>query len=431
MRSQNYFWFIFLSSLITTASYASEAMDMTPQQMSHMHTGKHGAMAMHGMYGLYPMNREASGSSWQPDSSYMGGLHFMKQDWMLMLHGNANFVYDRQGGPRGGEKTFSTNMLMGMAQKDVGPGTWGLRAMLSLEPLMGKSGYPLLFQTGETANGITPLTDRQHPHDAFMELATSYSIPLSQHSSIFAYVGWPGEPALGPPAFMHRLSGIDLPEAPLTHHFLDSTHISFGVVTLGYIWKNIKLEGSAFNGREPDQFRWRIRDPKFNSQSVRLSYNPTPNWALQVSYGRLKSPEGLEPDVNVGRTTASAIYNLPFGADHYWQTTLAIGKNAKQPGPTLYGYLLESAVKFHRTHTVLGRFERVGRDELFANTAPLGNQTFRISKLSLGYIYELPKWQFLKPGIGALISTYNVPSALHATYGRNPISYMLFARVTL
>jgi len=170
----------------------------------------------------------------------------------------ANAVYDHQGGPRGDTKTLSTSMLALMAQRPLSDGTLGLHAMVSLDPLMGKRGYPELLQTGETADGQNRLIDRQHPHDLFMELAASGSLPLSGDSSVFGYLGLPGEPALGPPAFMHRLSAVDNPEAPISHHWLDSTHITYGVVTVGYVFRNIKLEGSAFHGREPDQNRYDI-----------------------------------------------------------------------------------------------------------------------------------------------------------------------------
>src|SRR5438477_2146917 len=184
--------------------------------MDHEHMGhgmEHGDhMAMSGMYGPYPMTREASGTAWQPDRALHRGLHEMKGPWMLMLHGQADFVLDDQSGPRGDDKVFSSNMLMGMAQRAVGPGKLGLRAMISLEPVtIGKEGYPLLLQTGETANGRTRLIDRQHPHDLFMELAATYSVSRGSRSA-FLYAGLPGEPALGPPAFMHRFSGVAFPQ---------------------------------------------------------------------------------------------------------------------------------------------------------------------------------------------------------------------------
>ena len=219
-------------------------------------------------------------------------------------------------------------MLMGMAQHPLGRGTLTLRAMGSLDPLMGKRGYPLLLATGETADGRTELVDRQHPHDAFMELAASYSHPLGEGVSGFVYFGLPGEPALGPTTFMHRFSGMANPEAPISHHWLDSTHVTFGVVTAGLVAGNLKLECSLFTGREPDQKRWNIERPRFDSWSARASWNPTANLAVQVSHGFLRSPEGLRPDEDVHRTTASATWNLPLGQRRNLQTTLAWGRNA-------------------------------------------------------------------------------------------------------
>ena len=108
-----------------------------------------GAMPMSGMYGPYAMSREASGTSWQPEAARHEGLHIMRGPWMLMLHGFADGVYDNQGGARGDTKFFSNNMGMAMAQRPLGPGSLGLRSMLSLEPAtIGKDGYPLLLQTG-------------------------------------------------------------------------------------------------------------------------------------------------------------------------------------------------------------------------------------------------------------------------------------------
>jgi hypothetical protein len=387
--------------------------------------------AMHGMYGSYTMTREASGTSWEPESTPMNGWMTMTDKGMVMLQGFDNQVFDHQGGPRGSEKNFNASMFMLMAQRDLAVGTLGFRSMVSLDPQMGSSGYPLLLQTGETANGRTRLIDRQHPHDLFMELAGTYSIPIKNNHSAFIYVGLPGEPALGPPNFMMRWSGMFIPEAPITHHWLDSTHITYGVVTLGYIYNKMKLEVSSFKGREPDQSRWNIERPQLDSESVRLSYNPNDNWALQISYGHVKSPEQLEPHVNVNRTTASAIYNKPFGNQNNWQTTLAWGQDANHPGKTLNGYLLESAINFHATHTFFGRFENVRKDEFFVEPSPLTDKAFTVNKLSAGYLFEFPAWHHAKPGVGVMASTYALPSTIQPGYGNRPFSYMLFGRVSI
>jgi hypothetical protein len=394
-----------------------------------MRYGDH-SMPMQGMYGPYPMTREASGASWQPDATPMEGVHGMYGAWSAMWHGFANAIYDHQGGPRGGSKTFINSMLMLMAQRPAADGTLGLRGMVSLDPTMGKGGYPLLFQTGETADGREPLIDRQHPHDLFMELAASYSRLLSADSAVFGYVGLPGEPALGPPAFMHRFSGMDNPEAPLNHHWLDSTHITFGVVTLGYVRRNVKAEVSAFNGREPDQNRYNIETRKLDSASGRLSWNPTLAWALQASYGRLDSPELLEPEIAIRRTTASASYQTSVGGNN-WQTTLAWGRNDKRPGKQTDGWLLESAIKIGEVHTIFARVERVENDELFRENEPLHGETFRVGKLSLGYINDFAHVGRVKIGAGGLVSKYDKPSALDPFYGDDPTSYMLFLRARL
>jgi hypothetical protein len=402
---------------------AADDPDAAPDH-SRMHHG------MTGMYGPYPMTRESSGTSWQPDSSPHEGIMDTQGDWSTMIHGNVYLVHDDQGGPRGDSKTFSSSMLMLMGQRSLQTGTLGLRGMVSADALMGKDGYPLLLQTGETADGQTPLIDRQHPHDLFMELAASYSLPLSATSSVFGYAGLPGEPALGPPAFMHRASGEDNPEAPISHHWLDSTHIAFGVVTLGYVLGGFKLEGSVFRGREPDQYRYNIETGKLDSASVRLSYNPARDWAVQFSRGHITSPEALEPDVNVNRTTASVIYNhaLPPGN---WQTTLAWGRNEPSSGAATDAYLLESAVTFSNTHTIFGRLERADKNELFTDDSPLAGETFRVGKLSLGYLYDFPVGAYFKAGIGGLVSKYSMPAALESSYGSDPTSYMVFARVKI
>ena len=404
-------------------------MDAPAGSMARMKMGE--SMGdMPGMFGRYPMTREASGTSWQPESTPMEGIQTMNGPWMTMYHGYINAVYDHQGGPRGDKQAFAESMFMAMASRPLGNGTLGLRAMVSLDPTIGKSGYPLLFETGETANGRTPLIDRQHPHDLLMELSASYSYNLGPGSSVFAYVGLPGEPALGPPAFMHRMSGMDNPEAPLTHHWLDSTHITFGVVTAGYIWRTFKVEASSFNGREPDQYRWNVETRKFDSASARLSWNPTPEWSLQVSHGRLDSPELLEPDVAVRRTTASASYEHAI-AGHPMQTTLAWGRNRHDPGITTNGYLLESAMHVRDDWTVFGRFEKVENNELFQEGEPQHGQVFNVRKLSLGFVHDFAQLGKVKLGAGALVSKFGKPTALDSVYGSSPTSYMLFFRAKL
>ena len=391
---------------------------------SDMHS-MHDMHEMPGMLGPYGMSREASGTAWQPDSAPHTGIHTMRGGWHLMAHGFVNLIYDDQGGPRGDTKTFSENMLMGMATRELGSGRLGLRAMLSAEPwTLGRGGYPLLLQTGETADGVHPLVDRQHPHDLFMELAATYSVPGGKDGSVFVYLGLPGEPALGPATYMHRFSGVDNPEAPLGHHWLDSTHITYGVATLGWIHGGFKLEASSFTGREPDQNRTNIESPKMDSWSVRATWNPAPDWSFQISRGHLHSPEQLEPEIDTDRTTASAIYNRPLESGN-WQTTFAWGRNRRDPGTTTDSFLLESAVTLGERHTVFGRAEQQENDEL------IGEEIVDVGKLSLGYIWDGLRAGSFRGGVGVLGSVAQVPRELEHDYSDAPFSWMAFLRAKI
>jgi hypothetical protein len=409
-------------------------------QMTHVHPpprGKSkmlhlpGEHPMTGALGPYALTRETSGTAWQPESSIHEGLHFGSGEWMSMIHGWATAVWDDQGGPRGGDqKLYSANMLMARAHGPYGPGTLGVRAMMSAEPgTIGASGYPLLLQTGESADGKTPLIDRQHPHDLFMELATTYSIAPDPASSIFVYAGLPGEPALGPPVFMHRLSGQWFPDAPIAHHWLDSTHITYGVLTAGLTDGAWKLDGSLFRGREPDEHRLDIEEPKLDSHSFRLSYNPSPNLALQSSYGRLHSPEALAPEVDVDRTTVSAIANVARNG-RLTQSTIAWGRNHNRPGSELDAFLIETTTSAGRG-TWLVRIEQVEKDELFAAPDPRATTVYSVEKLSGGVAFDVWPRHPVSVALGGLASLSRVPDELDSVYGKNPISGMVFLRAAL
>jgi hypothetical protein len=423
------------------AAHDHAAMDhgtMDHPDMAGMDHGDMAGMDMHGMKGMlggYSMMRDASGTAWQPDSSPMWAIMGKRGDWSTMVHGYATLVYDNQGGPRGDEKTFVASMFMGMGQRQLGGGTLTLKAMGSLDPLMGKSGYPLLLATGETADGRTELVDRQHPHDAFMELSATYSHSLGRDLSGFVYLGLPGEPALGPATYMHRFSGIANPEAPISHHWLDSTHVTFGVATAGLVYEDLKLEGSIFTGREPDENRWDIERPRMDSWSVRGSVNPTANLSAQVSHGFIRSPEALHPEEDVRRTSASVTWNLPLGKDRNWQSTLAWGRNDPSGGDhghTTDAFLFDSAIQLDRW-TIFGRAENVDKDELFGDEHdgdPLAGRVFNVSKLSLGGYYSIPIGR-VALDLGGLVSKYDLPPDIQPRYGSDPTSFMLFTRLRI
>lgn len=383
-----------------------------------------GEMPSTGILGSYPMTRDASGTSWQPDNATHAAIHGMADDWMLMAHVMLFGVYDTQSGPRGDDKAFVEGMLMGAARRDLGDGdTINVRAALSPDPLMGPGGYPLLLASGETANGVTPLIDRQHPHDLFMELAGSYTHRLGGENSTFLYAGDPGEPALGLVAFMHRASAVDIPEAPITHHWLDSTHITFGVVTAGFVHEDWKLEVSQFTGREPDQNRYDFDPIRLDSTSARVSWNPDAQWSLQASWGHLNSPEQLSPQINENRTTASATYVAPFAGGASLAATLAWGLKQESDGTDLNGVLLEGE---YRTDpwTIFVRTEWEQNNELDALARRMS-----VGEITLGVIHDWPVGEHWKAGLGALYAFDFVPSAIVPSYGGDPHGFVSFIRL--
>jgi hypothetical protein len=409
--------------LAMAAFVAAPLWAAAEQDMSHMTMGA---------LGSYSMSREASGTSWQPDSSTHVGVQGMAGDWMLMGHALLNGVYDWQQGPRGDTDVFISGMLMGMANRHFDSGdTLQFRAMLSPEPLMGKSGYPLLLATGETADGTTPLVDQQHPHDLFMELSGTYSHALTPQDSVFLYAGLPGEPAFGPPAFMHRQSILDSPEAPISHHWLDSTHITYGVVTAGVVHDTWKIEASRFRGREPDQFRYNIETGTLDSTSARWSWNPAHEWSLQASWAHQVSPEQLEPTKNENRLSGSAIYTHQIGQHSWWSTTAAWGRRRSTGDAALDAYVLESALQPAEMWTVFVRAEREKNDELIV-LGPLQGTAYTVGKTSIGAVRYFPLIDKVSVGIGALYAFNFVPDALAALYGRaDPQGAMVFLRLRI
>ena len=376
-----------------------------------------------------PMTREGSGTAWQPDSTPEYGHHFAVGDWMLMLHYSLQVGYIDQGSTRGDSQFTSMNWVMLMVQHALLGGQFTSRVMLSAEPLTtgGKRGYPLLLQTGESVGGV-PLHDRQHPHDLFMEVAAKYNHALAGDFALEVYAAPAGEPALGPVAFPHRVSASPNPLAPLGHHWQDSTHISFGVLTVGLYTRQLKLEGSWFNGREPDENRYDFDFHPLNSYSGRLSWNPGSDLSFQVSYGYLKSPEELEPDVSVQRITASGTYNLPLQGGN-WATTAVFGHNIPSSGTSSSSALVESNFELSR-NTVFGRVEFIQRTvgDLVLPVAD-AQSIFNAVVLELGYVRDFELGP-VTVGFGAVGSANFLSSGLQPFYSSKvPLGGMIFLRL--
>ena len=380
---------------------------------------------MKGALGPYAMSREASGTSWQPDATSHAGIHLSDTgDWMVMGHAKLLGVLDSQSGPRGDSMGFVTGMAMGMASRELPTGgTLALRGMLSLDPFMGKRGYPLLLAAGETADGVTHLVNRQHPHELVMELSASISQPVSQSGSLFLYLGYPGEPALGPGAYMHRPSALDNPATPISHHWLDSTHITFGVATAGFVHDKWKFEVSQFTGREPDQFRFDFDEAKFDSTALRLTFNPTANWSMQASVGWLKSPEALHPGDNEQRATISATWAqiFDFGV---LSLTAAFGNKRLSDGESANAGLLEATWLLDTDWSLFARGEVVESGELVPEPGLFG-----AGDLTLGVVRDFPLSENVRIGLGGLYAFKFAPPSALAPYGGGPRGAMAFVRL--
>ena len=417
---------------------AAEAPAPQPQHGAHRPgagtASEHaGHDAKSGALGSYPMTREASGTAWQPDTSEHMGLMGRSGDWTLMGHGTLNLVYSHQSGRRGDDKIFANGMLMGMARRPIGDGTVQFRASISPDPLMGKRGYPLLLAAGETANGVDRLIDRQHPHEFIMELSASLSQNFGPKSSAFLYAALPGEPAFGPPAFMHREAIMDSPSAPISHHWLDSTHIAFGVLTAGLVHDRFKVEISRFNGREPDQHRWNIETGPLDSTSVRLSWNPTRTVSLQGSWGHFENPEQLEPGVDQRRWSASTLWADEIAPGWKAAGTLAWGRKSIKDhhGERLTddAYVAEGSLK-NGPWTAFARGEITENRELLETADGEHGPAFTVGKVSLGGIRDFKVADHLAVGVGGLVAVNFVPDGLRDEYGgSNPLGAMGFLRL--
>ncbi len=402
--------------------------DMPGMKMDGMTHGGHSAMQMKSIVDVNaPMSRESSGTAWIPDSTpmYMQMKTFGDGS-MLMFHGNMFARYTSVGstrdaavGGKGSRQRFDApSMFMAMYSRPLtNKSQLGLRVMMSLDPIIERGyGYPLLYQSGEVFHGEA-LHDRQHPHDFFSEISASYSYQVNEKQSFYFYAGYPGEPALGPPTFMHRLSAMNNPDAPIGHHWQDSTHITWGVLTAGYSFGKFKLESSVFKGQEPDENRWNFDAPKLDSISGRLSFNPTKEWAFQASYGYLKNPEPSEPDLKVlRRTTASAIYNKTFSADKNWANSFVWGQNYGN-GERSNAFLFESNYQFQK-NSIFGRMEVVEKSghELALDEIDEHN-LYNVGAYSLGYVREIYQDKNLNVGLGAQFTINANPASLDSYYG--------------
>jgi hypothetical protein len=382
---------------------------------------------------------QSSGTAFQPASWPMPMLMNGIGGWNLMWMGQAFIVATQQSGPRGGDKVYSANWGMLGAVHRLGRGSIMLRSMVSLDPLTVTSRrYPLLFQTGESAYG-TPIVDGQHPHDLLMELSVQYARPVGERGMLNVYYAPVGDPALGPVAFPHRASAMELPQATLAHHWQDATHIANNVLTAGFSWDKIRLEASGFRGKEPNENRWNIDMGAMDSWSTRLSVFPSKHWVAQVSGGRLKRPEQFHPD-DIERVTASLHHVRPRANGNHWASSLIWARNYKTIAkhPT-HAIVAETVVPVRRRNFVTGRFEWSQRDELFEYDHDLAHdivertqkRAFNVSAFIVGYTRDVDLVRNVQSGIGVNVTAYAIDSALKPYYGDRPWGMSVFVRFRL
>lgn len=365
---------------------------------------------------------EASGTSWLPRETPASGAMWHRGPWMLMLHGNVFVQHIEVTGERGARQTGSINWLMGMASRPLGGGRMTARIMSSIEPVtVGRCGYPDLVQSGESCRGV-PLHDRQHPHDLFMELAAHYVRPIGGGLSIELYGGPAGEPALGPVAYPHRLSAMLQPLAPVTHHWLDATHVTFGVATVGISGRRWKVEGSAFNGREPDDKRYGLDLARLDSVSGRVWWMPTRRWAVQASTAVLADAHHGE---DTRRTTASVTYHRDR-AGRMGANTVAWGMN-RDDHASSHAALFESAIDVTTSDSVSLRAEIVTKTAGDLSLPDDAHGSFTLTKVQGVYTRRFaPRFGFA-PGVGAGAGFARLPASLGSVYGtRTPLEFSVF-----
>lgn len=379
---------------------------------------QHESAAEHASHDLGSMARDGSGTSWLPDETPMYAIHRQTNGWMLMGHGNAFLQYLHESGGRGSSQAGSNNWVMGMASRSAGSGRFTFRGMVSAEPWTIRGcGYPDLLASGEVCRGAA-IHDRQHPHDLFMELTAEYDRPLAHGLRVQMFAGPVGEPALGPVAFMHRLSAMPNPLAPIAHHWLDATHIAYGVVTGGLYGGRWKVEASLFNGREPDEKRTNFDFAALDSWSGRVSLIPAKRWSLQLSGGHLTAAEADvegHARVDVNRVTAAAIYHRMLGDAGVWANTIAWGHNAEVGGESTNSLLAETSLTLRDRDVWFGRSEWSQKTSHDLDVPVHG--VFEVGKLQGGYTRYITVGHGLKAGLGATLSAGIVPGELRAVYG--------------
>lgn len=395
----------------------------------------------------------ASGTAWLPESTTMRGAMRRLGTWDVGLQANLFGVYNRQGvtdaTKRGDTQWGLVDWEMAIATHRTRTTQWQLRAMTSLEPFtLGGAGYPLLLQTGGTfRHGV--LHDRQHPHNAIMEVAGSYERTVRDRVAATLYVAAVGEPALGPVAAMHRPSAMRDPLSPLGHHWQDASHQSFGVVTAGLNTASWRLEGSLFNPREPDEHHLIVdyRGAKLDSYAGRVSWAPSPHVVASTWYGFLNAHNRLDPTTRMHRYGTSISTDSRGIAGGRWSSTLVWAMNLHHhggashelihggPGASPHHHasslLAESTLELGLRTSLFARAERVRKngEELGFLGGDL-TALYDVRSFVIGLTRDVITVRGATASLGGRASATFVPRSLLATYGtRRPSGIAAYVQV--
>jgi hypothetical protein len=236
-----------------------------------------------------------------------------------------------------------------------------------------------------------------------------------------------GAPTLGPPVFMHRPSAAENPQAPLSHHYMDSSHITPGVLRGGVEAGAWRVEASWFRGREPDEDRTDLDLGAPDSYAARVSWTHG-RWAAQVSGANLTQPEQLAP-YDAKQVSASLAW--AGGDDRRSLAWMAGFGQKREIHGNLEAYLLEATVRWTPADTFYTRVESVAKSILDAGFHPPGlfhrHRQSQVGALTVGYVRDLLRTRAGSFGIGGDVTGYAVPANLEDSYGA-PASFHLFLR---
>ncbi len=321
----------------------------------------------------------------------------------------------------------SQNWVMAAAVRSGRTWTTTATAGFTLEPAtIADIGSPQAFQTGETF-GNAPLIDYQHPHDLLMTLAVDTARAIGR-TRVTAGAALVGAPPIGPPPFMHRASASENPQAPLSHHHLDSTHSTQGLVRAGVGLAGLTMTGGAFHGREPDERRTDVDLGRLDSYALQVALTRG-RWSAQISNAWLTRPERLST-YDASRRTASVAYEWRDG-ERVLAWMAAAGQNREVHG-NLEAYLLEGTWRMSARHAIYMRAEQVAKDILDAGFHPIGlghtHRQSNVGALTGGYVRDLVTGRYGRIGLGGDVTIYNVPANLQEFYGR-PVSAHAFVRL--